>query len=113
MPLRFSFSERFEDEMIHYFGKRKEEDPRKTKLRAERERANLWLQVLLNGIGKTMQDEYRSEAEYARPIVDIVNGPFVDAIKASEAAEKAYEPYWRRRIYRYRPKRLAKAAKKK
>jgi hypothetical protein len=81
----------------------KRDDPVRLRLRAQRERAQLWLDILRRGIGKEMADGYRSCPEDVRALMERVNSELSDAADAVEQAEKAYSPYWgrRRRVHRY------------
>lgn len=74
----------------------RKEDPKRTKLRAAREAAQVRLNVLCKGIGHALADGYQSCAEDIRPIIVLVNTELVAAVDAHEAAEEAYRPYWSR-----------------
>jgi hypothetical protein len=94
---------------------KRKDDPKREKLRAERNRTELRLGVLSAGIGKAFVDYGggRYAADELRPVIDLVNGELMEAIKHAESAEKAYEPYWsRRRIHRIRRAAPQKKAKK-
>lgn len=91
----------------------KRDDPKKLKLRGDRERARLWLEILCQGIGKSLMDRECRYSEDIRGIIERVNGELIEAVSASERAEKAYEPYWSRgrvRISGRKPKTAKKKA---
>lgn len=76
----------------------KRDDPKRLKLRDERERATAWVEILCKGIGHALADGYRHEgSEDVRRIIARVNGELAEAVDALDRAEKAYEPYWARR----------------
>jgi hypothetical protein len=90
----------------------KRDDPKRLKLRGDRQRAQAWLDILCKGIGKKLVDDgYSSEPEDVRETIKLVNGELLEALIASEKAEAAYRPYWsRRRVRTYRvPKRKTKS----
>jgi len=85
---------------------KRKEDPKREKVYADRVRAEVWLQILREGIGRTLQNGFHAN-EDIRPILEFANDELLKAAEASDAAEKAYEPYWRKRrpqIYRARKK---------
>ena len=79
-------------------------DPVREQKQAERQKAHMNLQVLLNGIGSTMKQMCWHDADEIRMLVEKINTELVPAVDAAEAAEKAYEPYWGRRRRRYIPR---------
>jgi hypothetical protein len=85
----------------------KRDDPVRLKLRGDRERATLWLDILCKGIGHALTEEpaRHGDTETLRALVGRVNGELLEAMKAYERAEKAYEPYWSRRRVRITPKK--------
>ena len=92
---------------------KRQADPKQEKIRAERNRAALWLDVLSKGIGLALQEDCRYRHEETQPIIDLVNGPLAEAVADAQRAEKAYEPYWARRRRRVsigrKPKKKAAA----
>ena len=91
---------------------KRKEDPKREKAHANRVRAEVWLQILRNGIGDVLKTGFRTD-EDLRPILEFANSELLKAADASEEAEKAYEPYWRRRRTVVRPRRAYRAPKKK
>lgn len=80
----------------------KRDDPIRLKLRAEREDAQVRLNILSLGIGHALIKSY-DESE-TRLILDYANKELPHAIKACEKADEAYRPYWsRRRVRVHRP----------
>lgn len=77
---------------------RRGDDPKRAKAEAERDRAQLWLQVLCKGIGRTLAETcayYYGPA--LRPVIALVNTELAAAVADVDAAEIAMEPYWPRR----------------
>ena len=92
---------------------RRTEDPKRLAAEQRRDRAQLWLEILSSGIGHAMQQtDRRYYPETMRGVIERVNGELCEAVDEAEAAEKAYEPYWRRRSRRMYNKPKKKAAKK-
>lgn len=88
------------------------DDPKRLKLRAERERAEAWLDVLCKGFGHSLADGYGWRTDELRPLIELIQAQMIPAIEDVEAAEKAYAPYWRRRrtVMHRRKKAKTKAA---
>jgi hypothetical protein len=93
----------------------KKDDAKQLRLRAERERTSMRLQILSAGIAEAMKTGFRCDPiEAFGPILEMINGELVQAIQEAQAAEDAYRPYWSRRsrrvTLRARPRRtLSKA----
>lgn len=85
--------------------RRKKDDPVQDKSRAERNRCRTWLEILCQGIGRQLTTISCRDAHDARELIERVNTELLAAVEASEAADKAYEPYWQRRIRPMRPRR--------
>jgi hypothetical protein len=89
---------------------RRKEDPKKIRAQQERDRAQTWLEVLCKGIGHALADENcRRYPDEIRLLVTRINGELTEAIENAERANKAYEPYWKRRF----PRSVRRAAKAK
>ena len=87
----------------------KRDDPKVLKLRADRERAETRLNILMKGIGLELQQGCGRcyDSEDLLVLIDIVNGELLPAIKATHAAQEAYRPYWGR-VRRLHNRRVAK-----
>ena len=83
----------------------KRDDPELLKARAERQRAQIWLDVVRKGIGQAMLDAcyIDSSVDFAH-ITSMVNGELRRAVEAVAKAEEAYAPY---RKFRTRRRRVA------
>lgn len=93
----------------------KKDDPKRLKLQAERERTQLWFDILCKGIaGSLAANEFRyADTDSIKLLVAIINEELLLAAERAEAAYEAYRPYWgRRRRTIIRPKKT-KAAKAK
>lgn len=86
------------------------DNPKVVKLRTDRERTSLWLEILTKGIGNILADRC-NYPEDAREVVAVVNSALVPAIDAAQAASEAYMPYRRMRRVRIRPAKKNKAKK--
>ena len=76
----------------------KSEDPKQIAARERRDRAQLWLEILCAGIGHALKEtDRRYYPETMERILERVNDELSEAIDEAKAANKAYEPYWRRR----------------
>jgi hypothetical protein len=83
----------------------KKDDPERLKARANREKAHEWLEILCHGIADQLKDAY--DAESVRNLIERrINGSLILAVEASEAADKAYEPF--RAYRRIRSSRVVK-----
>jgi hypothetical protein len=81
-------------------------DPKRLKLRGDRERAQLWLDILCKGIGEQLSHSWRECPDDVRSIINRVNGELLEALIAVEKADKAYQPYRIRRMVRvHRPRK--------
>ena len=84
----------------------RKEDPKRTKARENRLKAQAWLEILRYGIGQAIEKGFGYGDEDVRPLLAFANDLLLKAVEDVEAAEKAYEPYLRRRyIHRRNPKR--------
>lgn len=82
-------------------------DPKRLKARAERDKASTRVEILLAGVSKMLDRGYFTDMEELQPILDMMNGDVVEAMKVYEAATEAYRPFmWRRRV---RPRKKAAA----
>jgi hypothetical protein len=87
----------------------KRDDPKREAARQAREVAQLNLEILCQGIGRSLtESNCRHELENVRYLIERANTDLLKAVEAKEAADKAYEPYWARRYRRYRPARKSK-----
>jgi hypothetical protein len=84
------------------------DDPKRLKLRGDREQAQAWLDILCKGIGAELSGGYRQCPEDFRLLISRVNGELLEALIAVEKADEAYCPYWNRRRFRTYPVRKRK-----
>jgi hypothetical protein len=84
-------------------------DPKRIRAEEERRQASTWLEILCSGIGKQFADTTSGHyPEEIREIIRHVNTELADAVAHAERANKAYEPFWRRRRTTGRRKAKAK-----
>jgi hypothetical protein len=90
----------------------KRDDPGRVKASFDREHARTMLGILCKGIGHALAEEpYRcGDAAEIHNLIGHVNTELLQAVRAYERAEKAYEPYWRRRRIRVAPRKKKAAA---
>ena len=84
------------------------------RLREEKHRARMWVEVLRKGIGRELCDGYHDWPEDIKGLIDLVNNALVPAVMRMEDADKAYEPFQRfRRRRMYVPRKKVKKVKEK
>lgn len=84
----------------------KRDDPKLVKLRAERDRTGMRVELLSKGLAGVLTNGYWSSAKDLPPLFDAFN-EFVDAVKAHEKANETYRPY-RRPSARFHPAQVEK-----
>jgi hypothetical protein len=74
---------------------------------AARTQSQIRLNALCKGFGAALAESGSSRWEFNEvpELVRLVNTELVPALKAAEAAAKAYEPFWSTRRRRYRPRK--------
>lgn len=92
---------------------KRKEDPAQEKAQIARRETHLWLELLSRGIGSMLaNDSHCRYPEETRSIIGRVNSELLIAVHAAEAADVAYEQYWKRRRIRRHVLQTPKKTKK-
>ena len=90
---------------------KRRDDEKEAAAREERDRAEVWVDILTHGIAKVLQDRDCCEpTKRIRRVLDRVERDLLPALEAADQAERNYEPFrtYRRLRRRFTPVRVAK-----